>query len=474
MSSDWIEYRLGELVDILSSKRIFAADYVNEGVPFYRSKEVIEKALGQEISTELYISKDTFNIIKSKNGAPQNGDILISAVGERAGIPYVVNNDGDFYFKDGNIIWLRNFSSDLNSHFVSYYFKSSIGSASLENLMIGSAQKALTIIGLKGLLISVPNIKKQKKIADILLALDEKIKCNTHINKTLEFIAQTYYKFWFVYFYPVKAKIKAKGQGNNSIMAAMMAISGKTETEISQLPIDKRNELVVIANLFPDEMEESELGDIPKGWKWVAFGELLEKTVGGDWGQDQPDEKHSEEVRIIRGTDIPTLQSGKLDKIPIRFVEPQKLKNRQLQEGDIIIEISGGSKDQPTGRSIYLTQNILNRLGGIAEPASFCRLFRPINKEVGAFLGQHLQYIYNEGKTWLYQNQSTGISNFQTTTFLENEYIALPDEKVLNTFYMRIKPILDKMTSNENVALADIRDTLLPKLLSGELIPNEE
>jgi len=319
----------------------------------------------------------------------------------------------------------------------------------------------------------LPEKEERKKIGFLLKQLDDIIANNNRINQTLDAMVQALFKSWFVDFDPVKAKIEAKELGEDPDLAAMMVISGKTVIEMQNFASPKHAELRATANLFPDQIEESDLGLIPKGWKWTAFGELLEKTVGGDWGQDEPDEKHTEEVRIIRGTDISTLQSGKLNKVPIRFVEPQKLKIRKLQKGDIVIEISGGSKDQPTGRSIYLTQNIIDRLGGIAEPASFCRLFRPEIEEIGAMLGQHLQYIYSVGKTWLYQNQSTGISNFQTTTFLEREFLPIPDLKVIKAFYMHIKPILEKTTSNENMILAEIRDSILPKLLSGELILNE-
>ena len=113
--SEWKEIELGQFVDVLSSKRIFAADYVSKGIKFFRSKEVIERAFGKKISNSLYITEKRFQGIKSKFGSPVDGDVLLSAVGERAGIPYLVNNEGDFYFKDGNIIWFKRFSYELNS-----------------------------------------------------------------------------------------------------------------------------------------------------------------------------------------------------------------------------------------------------------------------------------------------------------------------------------------------------------------------
>ncbi|HCL38047.1 MAG TPA: hypothetical protein DHW72_06575, partial [Marinobacter hydrocarbonoclasticus] len=227
-------------------------------------------------------------------------------------------------------------------------------------------------------------------------------------------------------------------------------------------------ELRATAELFPSAMQDSELGEIPEGWAARPFGELLEKTIGGDWGKEEPDEKHTEMVKILRGTDLPNIYAGDDGKVPTRYVEPKKLKTRSLKPGDIVIEVSGGSKGQPTGRSLFLTSRLLKRLG-TCEPASFCRLFRPKDQETGLLLGLHLQHIYAEGKTWLYQNQSTGISNFQTKIFLEHELVATPPETVMHVFYKRVIPLINRIHGDESAVLAALRDSLLPKLLSGEL-----
>jgi len=222
-------------------------------------------------------------------------------------------------------------------------------------------------------------------------------------------------------------------------------------------------------------MEASELGEIPEGWDCKPFGDLLEKTIGGDWGKEEPDTKHTEKVRILRGTDLPNVHAGNDASVPLRYVEKKKLKTRQLQDGDIVIEVSGGSPTQPTGRSIFISQNVLDRLKKPTEPASFCRLFRPLDEKTGLLLSVHLTKIYADGKTWLYQNQSTGISNFQTKVFLEKEILAVPGEKLVNTFYQQVRPLFDRMHSSENQRLINLRDSLLPKLLSGDLpITNTE
>ena len=157
----------------------------------------------------------------------------------------------------------------------------------------------------------------------------------------------------------------------------------------------------------------------------------------------------------------------------MRYVNAKKLESRKLQHGDIVIEVSGGSPTQPTGRSIYITQKILDRMLISCEPASFCRLFRPANENIGLLLAMHLQKIYADGKMWSYQNQSTGISNFQTTIFLENELIIIPESTILLEFSKKIFLMLDAIHDTGNRILKEIRDFILPKLLSGEIILDE-
>ena len=195
---EWKEYRLGDYAEITSSKRIFYSDYVLEGIPFFRSKEIIERSLGEAGGEPLYISKEKYLEIKKTFGAPTEGDLLISAVGERAGIPYVVKGQGDFYFKDGNLIWFRNIKPQLNSSYLNYWIKSNIGQQTLGNIMIGSAQKALTIVGLKNLKIPLPSPEYQMAVCETLISLDTKIDLLHRQNTTLETLAATLFMQWFV------------------------------------------------------------------------------------------------------------------------------------------------------------------------------------------------------------------------------------------------------------------------------------
>lgn len=193
----WETIKLGDCCEITSSKRIFYSEYTDHGVPFYRSKEIIECSQGQSISEPLYITNQRYNEIKDKFGVPVAGDMLLTSVGT-IGIPYIVKETDEFYFKDGNLTWFRNFTNKLCAQYLYYWVTSKEGTGVLNNTTIGSSQKALTISALKNIEITVPPIENQRRIADILFAYDDLIENNRKQIKLLEEAAQRLYKEWFV------------------------------------------------------------------------------------------------------------------------------------------------------------------------------------------------------------------------------------------------------------------------------------
>ena len=193
----WEKVKLGDVCEITSSKRIFYSEYVDDGVPFYRSKEIIESNEGKIIENPLYISVDKYNEIKEKFGVPQTGDMLLTSVGT-IGIPYIIKKKDCFYFKDGNLTWFRDFREGLNSKYLYYWIKSSEGTGILYNTTIGSSQKALTISALKNIKVSLPPRSVQDKIVEVVSAYDDLIENNQKQIKLLEEAAQRLYKEWFV------------------------------------------------------------------------------------------------------------------------------------------------------------------------------------------------------------------------------------------------------------------------------------
>jgi type I restriction enzyme, S subunit len=188
-----------EVCSITSSKRIYKADYQPEGIPFYRAKEISEKHNGKELSDRLFISRDKFETLKKKFGVPQDGDLLLTSIGALLGEPYVVKNDGDFYFKDGNLTWFRDFRG-LKSQYLYYWLISPQGKAQLQTAVIGSAQPAFTISALKNMSITLPTVFYQSKVVAILSAYDDLIENNQRRIKILEEMAQSLYREWFVNF----------------------------------------------------------------------------------------------------------------------------------------------------------------------------------------------------------------------------------------------------------------------------------
>lgn len=154
----WVSNYLDELVEIASSKRVFAKDYVESGVPFYRGKEITELSLGRKVNTEIFISEDKYQELKLKAGAPKFGDILITSVGT-IGNAYLVNKDDKFYFKDGNLTWIKGYKKTKTPHYLIEWLKSSRGKESIENIKIGTTQQAITIKSLNKIKILAPTTK---------------------------------------------------------------------------------------------------------------------------------------------------------------------------------------------------------------------------------------------------------------------------------------------------------------------------
>jgi len=167
---EWEVKHLDDISELTSSKRVHLSDYVDIGIPFYRGKEITLLKKNETVDDLLYISKEQYNKIKNQFGIPLKNDILITAVGTLANT-YRIPNDNPFYFKDGNLIWLKGISE--NSIFIDYML--GFHKKQILDSAIGSSQKALTIKELKKIKIQLPPLKEQEKIADILSTADEKI-----------------------------------------------------------------------------------------------------------------------------------------------------------------------------------------------------------------------------------------------------------------------------------------------------------
>ncbi|MDD0823045.1 restriction endonuclease subunit S [Mannheimia sp. AT1] len=438
--SDWKVYKLGELVEITSSKRIMRSDYTPSGISFFRSKEIIELNKGNSISTELFISKEKYIEIRNKFGTPEQGDMLLTSVGT-LGIPYLVKNTDKFYFKDGNLTWFRNFSNKLNSKFLFYWISSNVGKKQIEKISIGSTQKALTIVGLKSLEINIPSIDTQLKIIKILDSLSQKIHLNQQTNQTLEQIAQAIFKSWFVDFDPVRAKADCLANGcsmADANLSAMGVISGKSLDELAQLQADNPqdyDELWQLAEHFPCELvENAEFGEVPKGWEVKKIGEVVERL------------KNSQKLKkehISDTGETPVFEQGA--NILMGYTDENPSQKATLKE-PIFIFGDHTCITQISTKPFSIYQNVI-ALKGLNLPTYWVYWAIKDKQKFQEYRRHYMEFIIKE--------------------------IIVPDDEVLCQHFSNIVSSFHQKIDflrEENRKLVKIRDELLPKLLSGELL----
>ncbi|KQN73583.1 hypothetical protein ASE94_04800 [Devosia sp. Leaf64] len=332
-----------------------------------------------------------------------------------------------------------------------YYLVSS--QSSIEKILRDSEATGVpktNVAYLKSFPVFLPPLDEQRSISSLLSSLDDKIELNRRINDTLEAMAQAIFRDWFVDFGPTRRKVQG--------VTDPVTIVGGLVTDPTRAQ--------ELADLFPPTLGDDGL---PEGWETRVVGDLLEGSIGGDWGSDEPMGQSNHRIAVIRGTDLPSIEEGGTGSVPYRYTALKKAQRRTLRSDDIVIEVSGGSPKQPTGRSMLITQSILDRFDSDVVCASFCRRFRTLSPQVSILLSLHLSVLYAEGGTWKYQNQSTGISNFQTTLFLETERVNWGGELIAGAFESLVRPMIERMRTNENITLGATRDLLLPKLMSGEI-----
>ena len=254
---------------------------------------------------------------------------------------------------------------------------------------------------------------------------------NNKINKTLEEMAQAIFKHWFVDFeFPNEDGEPYKSSGG--------------------------------------EMVESELGPIPKGWEIGVFRDYISNTLGGDWGKDRSEDNYRIKVRCIRGADINEVVNGRKGNIPIRYILEKNYKTKSLEEGDLVVEISGGSPTQSTGRITFISEEILERYQDPLICTNFCRAIRLFNKNNMHFVYRYWEMLYSNNLFFNFENGTTGIKNLDINSFIERFIIVKPSESIIKNFTIIMESI-NKITQNNGVSnssLESIRDTLLPKLMS--------
>ncbi len=296
---------------------------------------------------------------------------------------------------------------------------------------------------------SFPPPDQRKIIGSVLSKLDDRIGLNRRINQTLEAMAQAIFKSWFVDFDPVKAKIAAIEQGQDPLRAAMRAISGKPDAELDQMPREHHDQLAATAALFPDAMEESELGDIPGGWRGRSLDQVA-SYLNGLALQKFPPESEDECLPVIK---IAQLRAGHVSGADraSRRIKPEYI----VRDGDVLFSWSGSLEvDVWTGGAGALNQH----------------LFKVTSEDVPKWFYYFATKYYLPQFREIAADKATTMGHIQRR-HLSDAKIAVPKPDVMSAASENIAPIFNKIISLrlQSGKLAELRDTFLPKLLSGEL-----
>ncbi|EKF9753636.1 restriction endonuclease subunit S [Vibrio cholerae] len=426
---------LGEIVSVKGGKRLPKGSTLQEepnSHPYIRVKDMGARYIPR--SGLEFVPEDVFP--KISRYTVNTNDVIISIVGT-IGLVSVIDEFFDNASQTENCAKLTGLDK-VDALYLYYFLRSEAGQSEIKMGTVGAVQAKLPLYNIEKLSIYWPLREVRQKIVSQLSTIDDKLECNAQTNQTLEQIAQAIFKSWFVDFDPVKAKIEALAEGDSADdaeLAAMRVISAKTLDELNSLKASNPeafNKLAQTATLFPAAMQDSELGEIPVGWEVKQLKDILELAYG----------KALKKTDRVDG-DVPVYGSGGLTGY----------HNQSLVEGPGIIVGRKG-----TVGSVYW------------EP----KAFYPIDTVfyVKPRAGYSLKYCH-------LVLQNLGLKDMNTDAAVpglnrDNAYrldVITPTKDVMNLF----KEIMQSLQSNvdannaQSASLESLRDTLLPKLLSGEI-----
>lgn len=204
--------------------------------------------------------------------------------------------------------------------------------------------------------------------------------------------------------------------------------------------------------------------EIPEGWEVVLISDLIEDKKSGDWGQDGMKGSYTLKVNCIRGADFKNPTNA-----PERFIN-SKNNNRLLEEDDIIVEISGGSPIQATGRSVYVSKGLLCHYDNSLTCSNFCQALTCCDKTIAPYFFYMWNMFYDNNVMFNYEGKTSGIKNLLIDMFLNNNWY-LPPIQILSVFATTIKRLMSTKDSNvkEINHLTRLRDSLLPMLMNGQV-----
>ena len=391
----------------------------------------------------VWVNESAFKFLKKSS--LNEGDLVLCNVGS-VGIVFEVPDLGTPMTLGPNSVLCRTKDpQEIRQRYLYYYFLSPTGQALLQELSGGSTvQPKFNKTVLRNSEIEVPDLPHQDLAIRVLGDIDSKITMNNALTKTLEDIAQTIFKSWFIDFGPVKAKMAGeKPDGMDDATAA----------------------------LFPDSMDESELGLIPKGWKVTALGDLCATTIGGLWGNDEESLENPDSYQCIRGVDMDDLKAlGYAPRVPIRWDKLHNFSKRLLSGTQILIAGSGAG---PVAKSLLWDETMNTLFSKPVVFSNFVKRFECNSNEMASFVSSILTIMYESREIFTFVN-GTSVPNLQDKELLIGKKVAVPSIDLLRAYNTIKRSSIKLKYSGENSNLVAIRNSLLPRLISGELqIPEE-
>lgn len=281
----------------------------------------------------------------------------------------------------------------------------------------------------------IPTKNEQQKIAAVLTSLDKKIELNNRINAELEAMAKTLYDYWFVQFdFPDANGKPYKTSGGKMVYNKTL----------------KR--------------------EIPEGWEVNVLGEWIKADKTGDWGKEAVEGNYTLQVECVRGADLNGLNGIGEATPPNRFIL-MKNAHKLLNEYDFVIEISGGSPTQSTGRIAHITKEVLDRFQYPLICSNFCKAITLKDNSFFYWFSYLWDSLYTNGVLFGWEGKTSGIKNLLFDSFVKNHPVASPPKELAKKFF-NIAESLDvkKQTLlKENEQLVELRDWLLPMLMNGQV-----
>jgi type I restriction enzyme S subunit len=390
--------------------------------------------------TEFQRKVDSYELSNYNSGPKfRNGDTIMAKITpclENGKTAYVdILEDDEVAFGSSEYIVLRK-TFHTDSLYIYYLAISPTFRKRAISCMEGtSGRKRVSEKTLKYFELDFPPVSTQKQIAKVLSDLDVKIEINNKINQQLEAMAKTLYDYWFVQFdFPDK--------------------NGK--------PYKSSGGLMV----FNEELKR----DIPEGWDAGSLSSWIKNDKSGDWGKAEEQGNYVNKVSCIRGADLNGLNGKGTIKSPTRFVL-EKNSHKLLEVGDFIIEISGGSPTQSTGRMAFITKETLERFENPLICSNFCKAVTLKEEKALYNFAYEWNRLYDAGVLFGWEGKTSGIKNLLFESFVTNHKVSIPSAEIMELFYEKAKPIHSKIQTNlkQNQKLSELRDWLLPMLMNGQV-----